>query len=138
LQRINMEVPRNANINWVNQVSLYQEYAPVEDTLWFSVKDKFIAEFSAPYGAKLPGFIGRKTTSYKNIVVNKASIEDVLNDTKYREDVIVADTAREASQEFWSQARHDSLNQHERAIYPMLDTLESLPSSNRYKNLVKF
>ncbi len=138
LQRISMEVPKDANINWVSRVSLYQEFAPVKDSLWFCVKDKFIADFAAPYGAKLPGFIGRKTTSYEDIVVNDPSIEEVVNNPQYKEDVIVADTARHASEAFWESARHDSLSKNEKAIYHMIDTLESLPLFIRYKNMIKF
>jgi len=138
LQRISMEVPKDANINWVNRVSLYQEFAPVADSLWFCVRDKFIVDFEAPYGAKLPGFIGRKSTSYKDIVLNEDSIADVVNNPAYKEDVIVADTARNASDAFWTTARHDTLNKNERAIYHMIDTLESLPVFVRYKNTIKF
>jgi len=138
LQRISMEVPKDANINWVRRVSVYQEFAPVEDSIWFALKDKFTADFTAPYGAKLPGFIGRKTTSYKNIVVNDPVIAKVVNNPDYKEDVIVADTARLLGEEFWTNARHDTLTKNERAIYSMIDTLESMPFFTRYKNLIKF
>lgn len=138
LQRISMEVPKDANINWVSRVSLYQEFAPVQDSIWFTIKDKFIADFAAPYGMKLPGFIGRKTTSYRDIDINDPAIETVVNNPKYKEDVIVSDTARDATEAFWRQARHDSLTKNEKAIYHMIDTLESLPVFTRYKNMIKF
>lgn len=138
LQRVSMEVPKTANINWVNSVSLYQEYAPVSDTLWFCVKEKFIADFVAPYNVKLPGFIGRKSTSYQNIVVNDTSVTRIVNDPKLKADIIVLDDAREKTDEFWGTARHDTLTKNEKAIYNMVDTLNSLPLFTRYKNLVKF
>ena len=138
LQRISMEIPKDANINWVSRVSVYQEYAPVSDSIWFGIKDKFIADFAAPYGAKLPGFIGRKTTSYQEIVINDPSVLQVLDNPEYKEDVIVADTARHADEDFWNSVRHDTLTRNERAIYSMIDTLESMPFFTRYKNLIKF
>lgn len=138
LQRINMEVPKDANLNWVNRVSLYQEYAPVEDTFWFCIKDKFIANFTATYGLKLPGFIGRKTTSYQKIDINDPAISTVVNNPKYKTDVIVADSARHVSDAFWAAARHDSLSKNEKAIYHMMDTLEKMPVFTKYKNLIKF
>ncbi|MBS1588581.1 MAG: carboxypeptidase-like regulatory domain-containing protein [Bacteroidetes bacterium] len=138
LQRINMEVPKDANINWVNRVSLYQEFAPIKDTLWFCTKDKFIADFVAPYGAKLPGFIGRKTTTYQNILVNDTSVLRVLSNPKIKDDVTIADSSKNKSEAFWTTARHDTLNKNERAIYHMIDTLETLPFFIRYKNLIKF
>jgi hypothetical protein len=138
LQRISMEVPKDANINFVNRVSVYQEFALVADSIWFCVKDKFIADFNAPYGVKLPGFIGRKTTSYRDIIINTPVVDEVVNDPKYKEDVIVSDTARHASEDFWGTARHDTLTKNEKAIYHMIDTLESLPVFTRYKNIIKF
>lgn len=138
LQRISMDVSEDANINWVKRVSLYQEYAPAGDSFWFSIKEKFIAEFSAMYGFKLPGFIGRKTTSYKNIEINSPAISAVIQNPAYKQEVIVADTARNTSETFWSTARHDTLNKNEKAIYRMIDTLEKSPVFTRYKNMVKF
>jgi hypothetical protein len=138
LQRISLQVPKDANINWVNNINLYQEFAPVNDTLWFCIKDKFIAHFVAPYGVKLPGFIGRKTTSYRNIVVNDSLVAAVVNNPDLKEDVMVADTARAASEAFWSDARHDSLSKNEKAIYKMMDTLNSMPLFQTYKNMIKF
>ncbi|RYY30355.1 MAG: carboxypeptidase-like regulatory domain-containing protein, partial [Chitinophagaceae bacterium] len=138
LQRINMKVPKDANINWVRRVDLYQEYAPVTDSIWFCVKDKFIADFAAPYNVKLPGFIGRKTTSYRDILINDPAVSKVVNDPKLRQDIIVADTARHASDAFWAGVRHDSLSKNEKAIYRMMDTLESMPVFTTYKNTIKF
>lgn len=138
LQRVSMEVPKDANINWVSRVSLYQEFAPVEDTLWFCIKDKFIADFALPYGAKLPGFIGRKTTSYQDILVNDSSVGAVLTDKRYKQDVIVDDSARLRGNDFWTTARHDTLSKNEKAIYHMVDTLTSMPIFVRTKNTIKF
>lgn len=71
-----MDIPKTANVNWVDKVSLYQEFAPV-DSIWFPTKDKFIATFSAYNSNKLPGMIGRKTTTYHNVRLNDTSIEKV-------------------------------------------------------------
>lgn len=137
IQRISMQVPKDANINWVQRVNLYQEFSPVQDSFWFCTKEKFIAAFTAPY-LKLPGFIGRKTTSYKNISINDDTVATVLYDKRIKGDLIVDDTARQAGLAYWSQARHDSLSKSEKAIYKMIDTLESMPLFTSYKNTIKF
>lgn len=138
LQRISMEVPKEANINWVSRVSLYQEFAPVEDTLWFCIKDKFIADFSLPYSSRLPGFIGRKTTSYKDIVVNDSSIAAIVTSSRFKQDVVIDDSARLRGNDFWTTARHDTLSKNEKAIYKMVDTLTNMPVFVRTKNTIKF
>ena len=138
IQRVSMEVPAAANINWVSRVSLYQEFSPVTDTLWFPVKDKFVANFALPYKVKLPGFIGRKTTSYRDIQVNSPAVDKVLDDPKWRQDIIVADSARALGDAYWVNARHDTLSNNEKAIYQMIDTLQSMPLFTRYKQMIKF
>lgn len=138
LQRITLELPKEANINFVNRVSLYQEFAPLGDTLWFLVKDKFISDFTLPYGAKLPGFIGRKTTTYRQIKIDDSLTNAVLNDPQYRENIIVAADARQKGNAFWQAQRHDTLSKNEQAIYGMIDTLENLPSFQRFRNFMKF
>lgn len=134
LQRITMEVPKVANVNFVERISLYQEYAPVQDSFWFCIKDKFIADFIGPYNLKIPGFIGRKTTSYRNIVINDTSVTNVLNDKQWKEDVIVTDTARKHTDAEFAKLRPDTLSRNEKAIYNMVDTLQAMPLFKAYKN----
>lgn len=139
LQRMSLDISKDANINLVNRVSLYQEFAPVGDSVWFNIKDKFIADFTVPYGGKkMPGFIGRKTTSYRNVLLNDSSVSDFVNDKKRKQDVVIQDGARDMGSDFWASNRHDSLNKNEQAIYSMIDTLNAMPIFNRTKNVIKF
>lgn len=138
LQAVTMEISKDANINWVKQMTISQEYAPVNDELWFCVKDQFVTEFTAPYGIKLPMAIGRKTTMYKNIVPDDELNKKVLDDPRYKEDVIVNDSARERGDAYWAVARHDTLNKNERAIYHMVDTLDSMKSFRHFKHFMYF
>jgi len=138
LHRIEMNIPKNVNLNWVKRVSVSQEYLPVSDSVWFLTKEKFIAEFQTPVDIKLPSTIARKTTSYKNIVINDSHNEEVLNDKRYKLDVIVEDSARYREDEFWIGVRHEELNKNEQGIYDMVDTLTAAPSFIRFKSMVRF
>ncbi len=138
LQRITLAVPKVSNVNYVNSVSVYQEYAPIKDSIWFGVKDKFIADFNAPYGVRLPGFIGRKTTTYTKILVNDTSVQNVLDNKDYKQDVMKNDSARLRSDSWWATHRSDSLSKNEKAIYQMVDTLNKLPVVTTYKHLITF
>ncbi|OJW82687.1 MAG: hypothetical protein BGO69_06865 [Bacteroidetes bacterium 46-16] len=138
LQAISMDMPKVANVNWVKQMNIYQEFAPVNDQLWFWTKDQYTTEFAPPYNLKLPLAIGRKATSYKNVVADDELTTQVLNDPRYREDVIVSDSARTRSDVYWAANRHDTLNKNERAIYHMVDTLDSMKSFRHFKHLMYF
>jgi hypothetical protein len=132
-----MDIPKTANVNWVDKVSLYQEFAPV-DSIWFPTKDKFIATFSAYNSNKLPGMIGRKTTTYHNVRLNDTSIENVLDNPDYKEEVIKSDSARKRSDDWWKEIRPDSMTKNEKAIYKMVDTINNMPITTLYKNLLTF
>lgn len=135
IQKINMIVTKDENINWVNKVTLHQEFTCLEDTLWFLTKDKFYVDFLPPQGDKIAGFLGRKTTTYKNIIVNNPINEEVVNDKKNKSDSHIEAGALTRNEEYWNSVRHDSLGKNEKAIYQMIDTIQSLPVYKRYYNL---
>ena len=137
IHRISMEVPKSANVNWVDKVSLYQEYAPV-DSIWFLSKDKFVANFTFYNSKKLPGMIGRKTTSYHNIRINDTASTTVLQNPKYKEEVIRGDSVKDKSDTWWEQNRPDSLSKNEKKIYKMVDTINQMPITTVYKNTITF
>ncbi|HUM64462.1 MAG TPA: DUF5686 family protein, partial [Chitinophagaceae bacterium] len=78
IQKMNLRLGKNANINFVETLSLIQEYKLLDDSTWFLTKDKFVADLS-PVGKGNPGFIGRKTTTYRNIKVNDESVVQELS-----------------------------------------------------------
>lgn len=139
IQRMSMDVSKMANINWVDRVSLYQEFAPQgDDDTWFPIKDKFIANFTIYDSKRLPGFIGRKTTTYHRIRINNDSTERVVNDERYKTDIIKDDSAMHRSDDWWAANRPDSLTKNEKAIYKMVDTINSMPITTVYKNTITF
>ena len=137
IQRISMDVSKLANINWVDRISLYQEFAPV-DTTWFCIKDKFIANFTAYGSYKLPGAIGRKTTTYHNIKLNSPSVTKALDNPDWKTEVIKADSAMQLKDDYWQEHRPDSLSFNEKAIYKMVDTINNMPITRVYKNTITF
>ncbi|MBS1934912.1 MAG: carboxypeptidase-like regulatory domain-containing protein [Bacteroidetes bacterium] len=137
IQKMNLRLSADANINFVEQLSLIQEFKLINDTTWFLAKDKFVVNVS-PGGKKLPGFIGRKITMYKNITVNDSSVTNELNKNKLIEEVLFTPGAREKTDSFWATARHDTLSKNEKAIYTMMDTLLKMPVFKRYVNIVNF
>lgn len=137
IQRISMDVSQMANINWVERISLYQEFAPV-DSFWFLAKDKFIANFKVYSANKLPGFIGRKTTTYHHIKLNTDSTAGVLADPKWREQVIKLDSVKDKTDDWWQNNRPDSLTSNEKKINKMVDTINKMRITTVYKNFITF
>ena len=137
VQKMNLRLDKNANVNFVNELSLIQEYKLLNDSTWFLVKDKFVVDV-APLGSSQLSFIGRKTSSYKHIVVNEPSVEEELGKNKIFEETILPANAKDRNEEFWSSSRHEDLSVNEEKVYKMVDTLLSLPAFKRAKNTLYF
>lgn len=121
VKRLEMSIPKDANINFINAASVVQEFAEVDST-WMLSKDRLIIDFAM--NKRQVGVYGRKTTSYKNFKINQPK------DVKFYEfgdKIIVEDSANTKTDEFWNMARHDSLSIREKKIYHMIDTIKTLP-----------
>lgn len=131
IKKINMRVSEGANINFIEDIVITREYERTNSACWMVKRDIFVVNFMGEKDKM--GFIGRKTTSYKNILINQPKPPDFF---KNGETVTVADDARDKDHDFWNQMRHDSLAKREQAIYHMVDTIKTLPAFKTYLDIV--
>ena len=82
VQKMNLRLGKEANVNFVENLSIIQEYQLLNDSTWFLSKDKYVLDVS-PTGSDKPGFIGRKTTTYRNILVNDSTVALELHSKVY-------------------------------------------------------
>ncbi len=121
VKRLEMSIPKDANINFINAANVVQEFSRIDST-WMLSKDRLVIDFSM-YKNQV-GVYGRKTTSYTDFVINQPK------ETKFYEfgdKIVVEDSAMKKSDAFWDQHRHDSLSYREKKIYKMIDTIKTLP-----------
>jgi len=138
IQYLAADMPAEANVNWVKKSSFYKEYEPIGDSLWFCTKENITAELElSEQMVRTLGFIVRKTTSYKDVLVNDSSITEVVSGKDFKKDVVVDENASEQSAEFWKNARHEELSENEQGIYDMYDSLDKNKAYNRLKVLGK-
>ncbi|MCE2845796.1 MAG: DUF5686 and carboxypeptidase regulatory-like domain-containing protein [Sphingobacteriales bacterium] len=131
VKKIAMRIAHDANINWVQDMAIVQEFAHVEDSCWMLSKDMLVMDFSARDEGM--SFIGRKTASYRGFDILTRPSDDFF---KGSENIVLDDKALQRTQEFWVENRHDSLSDRELKIYQMVDTIRSLPAFQTYVNLV--
>jgi hypothetical protein len=137
IQKMNLRLGKEANVNFVENLSIIQEYNLINDSTWFLAKDKFVADLS-PLGKERPGFIGRKTTTYRNILVNDSSVVAELNKNKLVEEVITLPGADDKNREFWNTSRHEDLSKTEAGIIKMIDTLLNATVFQRFTRTMNF
>ena len=137
IQKMNLRLGASANINYVQRLSLIQEYQLINDSTWFLSKDKFVVDVN-PVGKRSIAFIGRKTTTYQNIVLNDSSVLKELEKNKKKEEVILPPEANNKNKDYWADARPEDLTETEKKIYKTIDTLLSLPAFQRYTRMINF
>ncbi len=129
VKRLEMNIPKDANINFINAAAIVQEFTKL-DSAWMLSKDRLVIDFAVTKNQV--GIYGRKTTSYKNFKINEPK------EVKFYElgdKIVVEDNATKQSEAFWNTNRHDSLSAREKQIYHMIDTIKTLPV---YKTWVDF
>lgn len=137
LTKISFFLGKDVNINYFSRLCIFQEFIKLNDTLFFTKKEKFFADFS-PLGKNVITLIARKTASYKNIVVNSDSITKRLAD-QHIERVIESspDTLNKTDAD-WALLRHDTLSSNEQKIYHTVDKLLAMPAFKRLQKVPRF
>ena len=153
IKKISMQMSNDVNMNFVERLSVFQEFVPAKNIFsdsikpWMLSKDKLIIDFiSTKKIMNIPGkdkegaftsmgLIGRKNTSFKNIIVNDTTIDRHF---KQPDEVRVVDGADLKDEAFWNKSRHDSLSKNEKIVYAMVDTIKKMPQFRTYIDVITF
>ena len=131
IKEINLQASKSANINWVKEIYIEQEFEVLNDSLFLVKRDYMMSDFAFNKKEKSRGIYGKRTTLYDNykfdVVLDKKFYEKEV--TNYNEDVYNRDDS------FWSENRLEELNKDEKGVYKMLDTLKTVKKFKRLYNL---
>ena len=137
IQKISLYLGKEANINYINRISVFQEFLPINDSIYFLNRDKFFADFRL-LGKQSLTLIGRKTTSYRDILVNNDSISHLFDKQPIEEVVRTEPGVNLRSDSAWNVMRHDTLSVNEKAIYSTIDKLLQMPKFQKLQRTLKF
>ena len=132
IKKINMQVTRSANINWVKDIYLEQDFDLVNDSVFLLKRDYMLSDFAFNKKEKAKGVYGKRTTVYENYLfdIEKPTTFYKAEIDPYTPDIFKKDDA------FWEKNRLEKLNKNEEGIYKMLDTLSTVPKFKTYYNMV--
>ena len=136
IRKISLYLGKDANINYIDRISVFQEYLPINDSVIFLNRDKFFADFRV-LGKNSLTLIGRKTTSYKDIVINSDSLTNAFKDQHIEELVKTEKGVIIKSDSAWNTLRHDTLSKNEKAIYTTIDKLLAMPKFQKLQTQFK-
>ena len=121
IKKINLEVTKSANINWVKDIYIEQEFEVLNDSVFLLQRDYMMTDFALSKKEKSRGVYGKRTTMFRNHIFDKERNEDF-----YKEEINNVDPAFYLKpDEFWEEKRFEHLNKDEKGVYKMLDTLQT-------------
>ena len=133
IKSINMAATKSANINWVKDIYIEQEFDVLNDSVFLLDRDYIMTDFALNKSEKSKGVYGKRTTMYRNHEFNKSKPESF-----YKEDVnYIDESAFVKPDDFWESNRFEKLNNDEKGIYKMLDTLKTVKKFKRMYSFVQ-
>ncbi len=128
IKEINLQASKSANLNWVREVYIEQEFEVLNDSIFLITRDYFLSDFSLRKKEKAQGIYGKRTTLF-----DKYQFDIEKEKSFYGEQVDpYKDEIYNRSDEFWEERRMEQLSKDEKGVYDMLDTLKTVP---RFKSL---
>ncbi|SDW41596.1 CarboxypepD_reg-like domain-containing protein [Lutibacter oricola] len=132
VKEINMQATRSANINWVKDIYIEQEFNVLNDSVFLLKRDYMLSDFSINKKDKSKGLYGKRTTMYNNY-----NFDSIKKDHFYSKEIDVYDEKiYNKKDDYWAASRQEKLNKNEKGIYKMLDTLTKVPKFKRIYNLI--
>jgi hypothetical protein len=128
IKEINLQASKSANLNWVREVYIEQEFDVLNDSIFLITRDYFMSDFSFRKKEEAKGIYGKRTTLYNNYVF------DIPKDKKFYSQQVdpYQFEIYNRPDDFWEERRLEQLSKDEKGVYKMLDTLKTV---RRFKAL---
>ncbi len=131
IKEINMQATKSANINWVKDIYIEQEYTVLDDSLFLITRDYFMSDFALNKDEDSKGLYGKRTTLFDQYQFDIEKPDDFYRRRVNDYDPEIYDR----SEAYWDENRLEKLNKDEKQVYTMLDTLKQNKKFNRIYNI---
>ncbi|MFD2822123.1 DUF5686 family protein [Lacinutrix iliipiscaria] len=131
IKEINMQASKSANINWVKEIYIEQEFEVLNDSLFLMKRDYFMSDFAFNKKEKSRGVYGKRTTLYDNYEFDIPKDEKFYGQEVYNYDKDIYNR----EDDFWENNRMEALSKDEKGVYKMLDTLKTVKKFKRLYNI---
>ena len=132
IKEINLKLSKSANINWVKDLYIEQEFNVLNDSVFLLERDYLLTDFNITKKGNISGMYGKRTTMYKNYKFDKKRSFDFYTN----ESDPYVDSLYNKDTKFWAENRQEKLNKDETGVYKMLDTLSTIPKFKRLTSLM--
>src|SRR5690606_427452 len=132
IKKINLQVTKSANINWVKEIYIEQDLEVANDSVFLLERDYMLSDFSFSKKEESRGVYGKRTTVHDNHRFNTPRPPEFYRTHSDPYDPRVFDR----DSVFWTNARLESLSEDEQGIFELLDTLKTVPKFRTYYDMV--
>lgn len=131
IKEINMMATKSANVNWVKEIYIEQEFELLNDSTFLITRDYFMSDFALNKKQESKGVYGKRTTLFADYEFDQEKPEAFYRRrvNKYEPEIY------NRSEEYWDKNRLEKLNKDEKQVYTMLDTLKKNRKFNRLYSL---
>lgn len=128
IKKIELAMTKSANINWVKDVYIEQEFDVLNDSIFLMKRDYFMSDFTFRKKEESRGVYGKRTTLYDNYAFDQEKDKEFYERqvNPYRDQVFDRDSL------FWAENRLEELKKDEKEIYTLVDTLKTVKA---FKNV---
>ena len=132
VKKINLEVTKSANVNWVKEIYIEQEFDVVNDSVFLLKRDYMMSDFSYQKKEKSKGIYGKRTTIY-----DKYKFDEPKDKKFYRKEINAYNAiAFQRDDAYWADNRMETLNKDEKGVYQLLDTLKTVSKFKSIYNVI--
>jgi Family of unknown function (DUF5686)/CarboxypepD_reg-like domain len=130
VQKLNMTISKNANLNWTRELHIKQDFEKGVDGRYHVSLSNMMAEFALSKDAS-GGIMGERTVSFKNFVINQPAPDSIYK----AKDLALGSGAPAMPDSFWLANRHEPLSAIEEKVYSNIDSLQHMKSYRRFMDI---
>ena len=131
VQKLVMSISKHANLNFVREVHVNQDFAKGPDGRYHVVLSNTIVEFAITKGSQ-SSIVGDRTVSLKNYKINEPGPDSVYQGSSL---VKLSEQNKTQTDSFWVQHRSPQLSDAESKVYSNIDSLTNLKSFKTFMDI---
>lgn len=128
LVEIDATISKEANLNFIDKITIQQELEPSQAGPWLPVKMRTLLDVGQ-MSENSAGMLAKYYVQNKDIVINKPQPAQFYADRVEVEEDVQSDPADST---FWKERRQETQTADERKVYQMIDSLKNLPIVRSY------
>lgn len=133
IMAISLRIADDANLNFVNDLLIEQEFRWTDRKYWMNTRDKIVIDFNVVQGSNtLIGAYGERTNYFSNFRIDTIDNPAIF---KNPSNITVNDDALKLDEAYWEEVRPEMLTKTESDIYDMVDSVKNSPSFKKYKTV---